>query len=156
MEAVEAHLAVVVEVVDAQVGDDHGGSPAQPALRPAQRSAASALPPRLPGEVRKSMRSTNDRADWRMTTKTWRALMAISQAPPDPGRRVLGRRVVPDDRRVDVAEAVDLGGAQEAHVDAAALEVVAEEVEHATSTASAPVTMVGSPMESGSRAGWAP
>ena len=36
-----------------------------------------------------------------------------------------------DDRRVDVAEAVDLGGAQEADVDQPALEVVAEQLEHA-------------------------
>ncbi len=76
------------------------------------------------------MRSTNERDDWRMTTNTWRALSAISQAPPEPGRRVCGARVVADDRRVDVAEAVDLGGAEEADVDASALEVVAEEVGH--------------------------
>jgi hypothetical protein len=44
----------------------------------------------LPGEVRKSIRSTKERADWRMITKIWRALIAISQAPPDPGSRVFG------------------------------------------------------------------
>ena len=66
-----------------------------------------------------------------MITKTSRALMAISQAPPDPGSRVVGCVVVADDRRVDVAEAVDLGRPEEADVDEAALEVVAEQLEHA-------------------------
>ena len=47
------------------------------------------------------------------------------------GRRMV---VVADDGGVDVAEAVDLGGAQEADVDEAALEVVAEELEHADDT----------------------
>ena len=36
-----------------------------------------------------------------------------------------------DHRRVDVAEPVDLGRAEEADVDQAALEVVAEQLEHA-------------------------
>ena len=76
------------------------------------------------------MRSTKERCDWRMITNTWRALMAISHAPPEPGRRVVGRVVVADDGSVDVAEAVDLGRAQEAHVDQPALKVEAEELEH--------------------------
>ena len=66
-----------------------------------------------------------------MITKIWRALIAISQAPPEPGRRVFGRGVVADHGRVDVAEAVDLGRAQEADVDEPALEVVGEELPHA-------------------------
>ena len=65
-----------------------GRGPSQPCSRRI-RSAFSA-PPRFPGEVRKSIRSTNERADWRMITKIWRALIAISQAPPEPGRRVVG------------------------------------------------------------------
>ena len=77
------------------------------------------------------MVSTNDRFDWRMITKTWRALIAISQAPPLPGSRVVGWSYVADDRRVDVAEAVDLGGAEKADVDQAALQVEAEQLEHA-------------------------
>ena len=106
-----------------------GPLPIQPcSLR--MRADASA-PPRLPGEVRKSMRSTNERADWRITTNTRRALMAISHAPPEPGNRVFGWSYGADDRGVDVAEPVDLGGAQEAHVDEAALEVEREQVEHA-------------------------
>jgi hypothetical protein len=49
------------------------------------------------------------------------------------GARQSRRRVVvrADDRGVDVAEPVDLGGAQEADVDEAALQVVAEQLEHA-------------------------
>ena len=80
------HLAGVgVEAVAAEVGDDHRRA------RPCQPWAARrAAPPRLPGLVRKSIRSTNERADWRMRTNTSRALMAISQAPPDPGSRTLG------------------------------------------------------------------
>ena len=39
--------------------------------------------------------------------------------------------VGPDDRRIDIAEPVDLGGAQEPDIDEAALEVVAEQLEHA-------------------------
>ena len=57
--------------------------------------------------------------------------MAISHAPPDPGRRVVGMVVRADDRRVDVAEPVDLRGTQEPDVDQPALEVVAEQLEHA-------------------------
>ena len=66
-----------------------------------------------------------------MITNTWRALIAISQAPPLPGRRVVGCVVVADDGRVDVAEPVDLGGAEEADVDQPALEVEREQLEHA-------------------------
>ncbi len=40
--------------------------------------------------VRKSMASTKLRLLWRMITNTCRALMAISHAPPEPGRRVVG------------------------------------------------------------------
>jgi hypothetical protein len=36
------------------------------------------------------MVSTNERFDWRMITNTSRALIAISQAPPLPGSRVVG------------------------------------------------------------------
>ena len=81
-------------------------------------------PPRLPATVRKSIRSTNERFDWRMITNTWRALIAISHAPPDPGRRVFGCVVVADDGRVDVAEPVDLGRAEEPDVDQPTLQVV--------------------------------
>ena len=66
-----------------------------------------------------------------MITKTSRALIAISHAPPEPGSRVVGWSYVADDGRVDVAEPVDLGGAEEADVDQAALQVVAEQLEHA-------------------------
>ena len=45
--------------------------------------------------------------------------------------------VRPDDGRVDVAEAIDLGGAEEPDVDEPALEVVAEQLEHADDRGSA-------------------
>ena len=65
-----------------------GPRPSQPPSRRI-RSACSA-PPRLPGDVRKSIVSTKLRFVWRMITKTWRALIAISHAPPEPGSRVVG------------------------------------------------------------------
>ena len=65
-----------------------GPLPSQPCSRADARGVLA--PPRLPGEVRKSIFSTNERFDCRMITNTWRALMAISQAPPDPGSRVVG------------------------------------------------------------------
>src|SRR5439155_840685 len=83
---------------------------------------ASAPPPRLPGDVRKSIRSTKERADWRMITKTWRALIAISEAararPEDAGLvdelelggdRALGE-VAGDVRQADPDEADALAG----------------------------------------------
>ena len=66
-----------------------------------------------------------------MITKTWRALMAISHAPPEPGSRVFGWSYGPMTVRVDVAEPVDLRRAEEPDVDEAALQVVAEQLEHA-------------------------
>ena len=54
--------------------------------------------------------------------------LARAAAAGQPGLRVV---VVADDRRVDVAEPVDLGGAQEPDVDEPALQVVAEQLEHA-------------------------
>ena len=91
-----------------------------------------------------------------MITNTSRALIAISHAPPEPGSRVVGCVVRADDGRVDVPEPVDLRRAQEPDVDQAALQVEAEQLEHARPTAVAPVTIVGSPMLSGRRAGRAP
>ena len=103
-----------------------------PASRPRAGSARPARPHRG-CRARSGSRcvSTNDRFDWRMITKTWRALIAISQAPPLPGSRVVGWSYGADDGRVDVAEAVDLGGAEEADVDQATLQVEAEQLEHA-------------------------
>jgi len=65
-----------------------------------------------------------------MITNTWRALMAISHAPPEAGQSGLRVIVVADHRAVDVAEAVDLGGAEKADVDQPALQVEAEQLEH--------------------------
>ena len=90
VERVEAHLAGVVEVVDAEVGDDDGRAAAQPAL-------LAADPRRVlrPAEVARGGPEVDPldeqlRRLWRMITKTWRALIAISHAPPEPGRRVVG------------------------------------------------------------------
>jgi hypothetical protein len=55
---------------------------------------------------------------------------AISGAPPPPGRRVFGLVVVADHSGVDVAETVDLGGAEKADGDAPALKPVAEHFRH--------------------------
>ena len=57
--------------------------------------------------------------------------MAISAAPPLPGRRTLGASVGADHGRVDVAEAVDLRAAQEADLDPAVLQQALEHVRHA-------------------------
>ena len=92
VERVEAHLAGVVEVVDAEVRDDDATARAR-ASRPRAGCARPARRRRgCPGDVRKSIFSTNERRDWRMITNTWRALIAISHAPPGPGQP--GRRVV--------------------------------------------------------------
>ena len=66
-----------------------------------------------------------------MITITSPADAAISGAPPAPGRRVVGMAVVADDRRVDVAEPVELGAAEEADVDAPGLQPVGEDLGHA-------------------------
>ena len=89
MERVEPHLAVVVEVVDAEVGDDDAGSPAEPALLapdPLALLGAAEVAGRRP-EVDPLDEA---RLLWRMITNTSRALIAISQAPPLPGSRVFG------------------------------------------------------------------
>ena len=56
---------------------------------------------------------------------------AISGAPPPPGSRTFGCVVVADHGAVEIAEAVDLRGAEEADVDAAALQPVGEDLRHA-------------------------
>ena len=90
MERVEAHLAGLVEVVDAEVGDDDRRATPEPAaLAPdplgllGTAEVAGARP-----EVDRLDEAA--RGDWRMITNTWRALIAISQAPPLPGSRVVG------------------------------------------------------------------
>ena len=131
MDRVEAHLAGLVEVPDPEVRDDDRRPSPEPAL-------LAPDPLRVRGAARGSRRtsgsrsvSTNERVDWRMITKTWRALIAISHAPPLPGSRVAGLGVVADHGRVDVPEPVDLGGAQEPDVDQPALQVEAEQLVHA-------------------------
>ena len=70
-------------------------------------------------------------AFWRMITITSPADAAISGAPPAPGSRVVGVVVVADHGRVDVAEPVELGGAEEPDVDAPGLQPVGEDLGHA-------------------------
>ena len=145
---------VVVEVVDAQVGDHHRGPSPQPALlRPdlGGRVGPAEVAGRGPevdplDEAARAL--AHDHEDLARVDGDLAGAAGAGQA----GRRV---GVVADDGGVDVAEAVDLGGTQEADVDEAPLEVVAEQLQHAV-TAVAPVTMVGSPMDSGRRAGRAP
>ena len=54
----------------------------------------------------------------------------MSGAPPAPGSRTDGCAYGSDHGGVDVAEAIELGGAEEAHGDPAALQPVAEELRH--------------------------
>ena len=61
-------------------------------------------------------------------TKVCCACAAISGAPPGPGQPRLGVRVVADHRAVEVAEPVDLRRAEEAGIDAAGLQLVAEDL----------------------------
>ena len=82
VEEVEAHLAGLVEVPDPEVRDDDRRAAAQPALL-----APDPLGLLGPAEVagRGPEVDPLDEAsgrDWRMITKIWRALIAISQAPP--------------------------------------------------------------------------
>ena len=119
VERVDAHLAGLVEVPDGEVGHDHRRPTADPA--PARAGSARPARRRRGCRARSGSRSSrrSERDDWRMITNTWRALIAISHAPPRPGQPRRRGRVVADDRRVDVAEPVDLRRAEEPDVDQA-------------------------------------
>ena len=130
VERVETHLAVVVEVVDAQVGDHDAGTATEPALLapdpggvlgPAQVARAGPEVDRLD---ERPLRLAHDHEDLPGVDGDLAGAARAGQA----GLRVV---VVADDRGVDVAEPVDLGGAQEADVDEPALEVEAEQLVHA-------------------------
>ena len=129
VQAVEAHLAVLVEVVDTQVRDDDRRAAPRPALGLAHagRVGAAAQVAGRGAEVdalhERPLRLAHD--DEHLAGVDGDLAGAARAGQPGPRRRV-----VADDGRVDVAEAVDLGGAQEAHVDAPTLQVVAEEVGH--------------------------
>ena len=98
---------------------------------PGSRSRARLSPPsRWPADVTKSSLSTNARVFCRSVISTSLHDAAISGAPPAPGSRVDGLLVIADHRRVDVGEAVDLRGAEEAEIDAAALQPVGEHLGH--------------------------
>jgi len=86
----QAHLAGFVEVPDPEVRGrprmDRGrASPARAGLR-----SDFSAPPRFPGDVRKSIRSTNRACRLTHDHEVWRALYRDLAGPPDPGSRVFG------------------------------------------------------------------
>ncbi len=85
VEAGDAHLAAG-EVVEREVGDDalRAGAAHSEAL------PASPGPARCPGLVTKSIFAGKLFLDCAAMHRTRRALIAISQAPPLPGRRTFG------------------------------------------------------------------
>jgi hypothetical protein len=130
MERVQAHLAGLVEVVDAEVGDDDAGAAPEPAL----------LTPD-PLALLRAAEIAGARPEVDPLDKAARALahdhehlacidrdLAGTTASRQARRRVV---VVADHGRVDVPEPVDLGRAEEANVDQPALEVEREQLEHA-------------------------
>src|SRR4029079_6084952 len=130
MERVEPHLAVLAEVVDAKVGDDDAGAAPQPALLPPDPLAllgaaevAGARPEVDPLDEAAGALA-HDHEDLARVDRD----LAGAATPPQTRLRV---GVVADHRRVDVPEPVDLGGAEEADVDQAALQVEREQLEHA-------------------------
>ena len=130
VQRVEAHLAGLIEVVDAEVGDDDRRAAALPA----------ALAPDAFGLLG-AAQVAGARPEVDLLDEAAPALAHDHEHLPGvdrdltctagPGQARLGRVVRADDRRVDVAEAIDLGRAQEPHVDQPALQVVAEQLEHA-------------------------
>ena len=94
------------------------------------RRSRSPLPSPKPTDVRKSQRSTNVRGplanDDDHLAGRRRDLGSAARAGQSRGRVL----VVADDRRVDVAEAVELRGAEEADVDASGLQPVGEDLGH--------------------------
>ena len=110
---VEAHLAGLVEVPDAEVGDDHrrpAAVPAAGAPDPLGLLGAAEVAGRGPEVDLLDERARRLAHDHEHVAGVDRDL-ARAARPRQP--RLRGR-VVADDRRVDVAEPVDLGRAQEA------------------------------------------
>src|SRR4029079_11311110 len=116
VERVQAHLPRVVEVVDAKVRDDDRRTAPQPATLPADAlgllgaaEIAGARPKvDLVDETPRAL--AHDHEDLPRVDRDLARPAAAGQARG----RVL---VVADDRRVDVAEPVDLRGAEEPDVD---------------------------------------
>src|SRR5690554_5529980 len=80
-------LGLRVRLEDTQVGDHHGGP------RPMFGTLSRALPSRpKPTVVTKSTSFTNVRLECFTVMNTSLALVAISGAPPPPGRRTFGSR----------------------------------------------------------------
>ena len=106
--------------------------------------------------MRKSSRGTKLRGDCFITISTSRACVQISGAPPAPGQAHRRVRIVADDGGVEIAEAIDLRGAEEADVDAAALQVVGENLRQRHDAGGASSASSPSPIDSGSTAGRVP
>src|SRR5690349_22223013 len=130
MERVEPHLAGVVEVVDPEIGHDDAWPATQPATLttdPFGLLRAAKIAGRGPEVDRLDEAAGALAHDHEDLAGVDRDLARATRAG-QTGRRLL---VGPDDRRVDVAEPIDLRGTEEPDVDEAALEVVAEQLEHA-------------------------
>ncbi len=130
VERVEAHLAVLVEVVDAEVRDDDRRAAPEPALLAPDPLALLGA-----AEVARARPEVDllDEAPGRLAHDHEHLAgvdrdLAGTAAPRETRLRGV---VVADHGRVDVAEAVDLRRAEEPDVDEAALEVEREELEHA-------------------------
>ena len=115
-----------VRAQDADVGDDH--------LRPraAEAEALAVARPVAEAHRRHEVDALDERP--RRLAQQHDDLAARRgdlRCPAGAGQADLRRRVVADHRRVDVGEAVDLGAAEEADVDAAGLQPVVEDLRHA-------------------------
>src|SRR6185437_10642229 len=118
MQALERHLAGLVEPVDPQAGDHHGRTLSLPLLR-----TVAAQVTRTRDEVdRVDERALRLRHDDEDLLRVDRDLARAARARQPH----LGLRVVADRRGVEVAVAVDLRAAQEADVDVAAFQEVRE------------------------------
>ena len=129
MEGLEPHLAGLVEAIHAEVRDDDRRPTAQPAALAADplgllRAAHVA---RRGPEVDPLDEAARALAHDHEHLAGVDGDLARPAGPGQARRRVC---VVPDHGRVDVAEPVDLGCAEEPDVDQPALQVIAEQLEH--------------------------
>ena len=129
MQAAQRHLTIVIESVDAKISDHARRSAAAPPLRRTSFCSCD-------GAAEVSRRC----AKVELLYKAARALahdhqdlfgvdrdLACAARSREAGLRC---GVVANHRRVQVAEAIDLRSAEEAHIDAAPLQVEAKEVVH--------------------------
>ena len=120
----------VIEVIDPEVGHHDRWTPAQPAafapdsLGVGGSTEGAGRRPEVDGLDEAALALAHDHEDLAGVDRD----LAGAAGPRQSGR---GVRVVADDRGVDVAEPIDLGRPQESDVDQAALQVVAEQLDHA-------------------------